>query len=146
MLQFIFGNKTAAKVLLFLERQRKVHAWSLAQELGIPLNMVQKQLERFEKAGVLHSRLEGRRKLYEWNPHSPFLPEIKLLLQKQAALIDPADGSHLSLVERVIHGEELIREAERLNPHQRPIPFTKSFETYGAYERWKKRQTNPWLV
>ncbi|HSA59725.1 MAG TPA: hypothetical protein VLJ37_08585 [bacterium] len=109
--------------------------------------MVQKQLERFARAGILESRFQGRRKVYSWNREYPLLKELRLVLRKgQEGSSDPADGSHLSLQERVWQSEALIREAEAVNPRHRPVPFTKSFDSFASYERWRKRQNNPWLV
>jgi hypothetical protein len=58
----------------------------------------------------------------------------------------PDDGSSLSIKERVLLCEELWRLSEKLNPFPRYKPFVKSFDSLKDYEKWRKKQTNPWLV
>lgn len=144
----LFGNRTAELVLLFLARHGEVYATQIARELEIPVNMVQKQLERFELSGVFSSSLEGRRRVYTWNSRYPALRPLKKLLEQlnACAADDPADGSHLSLAERLELSRELAEGAARLSPCDRPEPFVKSFESYAAYEAWRKKQKNPWLL
>lgn len=43
MLEKIFGNVTAEKVLFYLTAYQEGYAGGIARTLGIPLNMVQKQ-------------------------------------------------------------------------------------------------------
>ena len=83
MLESLFGNATAEKVLLYLERYEDGYATAIADTFGnVSLNMVQRQLARFERAGLLVSVLKGRTRLYGWNPRYPFLKEIRTLLAK----------------------------------------------------------------
>ena len=148
MIARLFGSRTADIVLLFLARNGEAYATRIARDLDIPVNMVQKQLERFEQSGVIVSRLRGRRRVYGWNERYPALRPLQKLLERLGACIaeDPADGSYLSIEERLDLARELKDGAERLNPHARPKAFTKSFENYESYEAWRKKQKNPWLV
>ena len=148
MIGRLFGNRTADLVLLFLARHGEAWATQIAGDLEIPVNMVQKQLERFERGGVLESAPEGRRRMYRWNAGYPALgPLLKLLEQLGACVAsDPADGSHLSIEERLDLARELKDGAARLNPYGRPKPFAKSFGSFESYEAWRKKQTNPWLI
>ncbi len=59
---------------------------------------------------------------------------------------NPADGSRLSVPDRVRQAEEIIQFAEKINPYPRYRPFVKTFKSIRDYEKWKKQQTNPWLV
>lgn len=148
MLGPLFGNRTADLVLLFLARHGEVYASQIAQDLEIPVNMVQKQLERFERCGMIESVLQQRRRVYRWNARYPALRPLKKLLAQLNACIaeDPADGSHLSIKERVELSRQLEEGASRLNPVKRPKGFAKSFESYRSYEAWRKKQKSPWLV
>ncbi|MCP3984927.1 MAG: ArsR family transcriptional regulator [bacterium] len=58
---------------------------------GTSLHMVQRQLERFERAGLLVSTLKGRTRLYTWNPRYPFLTELRALLAKGLAALPAAE-------------------------------------------------------
>jgi hypothetical protein len=40
--------------------------------------------------------------------------------------------------------ERLFLDFAALTPYPRPKPFTKSFETFAEYERWRRAQRNPW--
>ncbi|MFH0799398.1 MAG: winged helix-turn-helix domain-containing protein [Pseudomonadota bacterium] len=148
MIGRLFGNRTADLVLLFLARHGEVYATQIAEGLEIPVNMVQNQLERFERSGVIRSSLKGRRRIYGWNACYPALRPLKQLLARLNACValDPADGSHLSIGERVELSRQLEEGAARLNPCKRPDGFTKSFESYESYEAWRKKQKNPWLI
>ncbi len=83
MLEGIFGNASAEKVLLYLEQYDEGYATAIARAFdGLSLNMAQRQLERFERAGALVSSLQGRTRLYSWNPRYPFRDELRALLAK----------------------------------------------------------------
>jgi len=82
MLEKIFGSATAEKVLLYMTAYGEGYATGIAKTFHIPLNMVQKQLARFEEAGLIVSTLKGRTRLYTWNPRYPFLKEFKALMEK----------------------------------------------------------------
>jgi hypothetical protein len=83
MLDLIFGSATAEKVLLYLERYEEGYAQAIADTFdGVSVSMVQQQLARFERAGLLASVLKGRTRLFLWNPRYPFLAEVRALLAK----------------------------------------------------------------
>ena len=83
MLEGIFGNASAEKVLLYLEQYEEGYATAIAGTFDdLSLNMAQRQLERFERAGALVSSLQGRTRLYAWNPRYPFRRELRALLRK----------------------------------------------------------------
>ncbi len=146
MLATIFGNKTAASILLYLEQYGSAYATEISKNIGIPVNMVQNQLERFRRSGLLTSVYSGQRRLYGWNQDQPLCKDLHRLLRKELALRDPADGTHLSLKARLEAAEALNRQAEVLSRSRRYEPFTAIFDSFRSYETWKKRQKNPWLV
>lgn len=148
MINRLFGSRTADLVLLFLARNGETYATRISQNLDIPVNMVQKQLERFEQSGVIVSCLRGRQRIYGWNERYPAIKPLLEFLKRLNACVaeDPADGSYLSIEERLDLARELKDGAERLNPYERPKAFTKSFESYASYETWRKKQKNPWLI
>lgn len=60
MLEGIFENASAEKILLDLEQYEEGYATAIARTFdGLSLNMAQRQLERFERAGALVSSLRG---------------------------------------------------------------------------------------
>ena len=92
MLEGIFGNASAEKVLLYLEQYEEGYATAIAGTFdGLSLNMAQRQLERFERAGALVSSLKGRTRLYTWNPRYPFRGELRALLARALDALPAAE-------------------------------------------------------
>ncbi len=82
MLEGLVGNATAEKVLLFLEQYEEGYATEIARQFDrTPVNMVQLQLERLERGGILVSELRGRTRMFRWNPRFAFLAELRALLR-----------------------------------------------------------------
>lgn len=88
MLEGIFGNRTAEKVLLYLDQYGQGYARSIATTFeDVSVSMALAQLRRFEAAGLLVSQRQGRTLLFTWNRRNLFLPEIRGLLQKALAAL-----------------------------------------------------------
>lgn len=81
MLEGIFGNKTAEKVLLHIFHYGESHASAVAKDFEMALNPIIQQLNRFELAGVLISKEMGRSRIYSFNPKSPLVKPIKDLIE-----------------------------------------------------------------
>ena len=82
MVESLFGNRTAEKVLLYLQNYEEGYGQAIADANAIPISVVQKQLRKFEEAGILVSQLKGRTRMYVWNPRYPFLKNLRALLQQ----------------------------------------------------------------
>jgi predicted ArsR family transcriptional regulator len=82
MLESLFGNRTAEKVLLYLQTYEEGYARQIARTFEVSLNAVQKQLRRFEDGGVLVSRTVGRTRVFTWNPRYPFKEPLRELLSR----------------------------------------------------------------
>jgi hypothetical protein len=81
MLEGIFGNRTAERVLLHLFHYGEAHASAIAQDCGLALNPVKGQLARFERSGVLVSKDHGRARVYLFNPKSPLAGPVRELIK-----------------------------------------------------------------
>ena len=81
MLEGIFGNITAERVLLHIYHYGEIHASAIASDYNVALNPIRQQLSRFEEAGILVSKLIGRSRLYRFNPKSPFQKPINDILR-----------------------------------------------------------------
>ena len=81
MLEGIFGNKTAEKVLLHIFHYGESHASAIAQDFGVALNPIIQQLNRFESAGVLISKEAGRSRMYSFNPKSALTKPLKEIVE-----------------------------------------------------------------
>ena len=80
-LETLFGGKAAARVLLYLENYDDGYASQIARTYEMPLSEVQKQLAKFEDAGVLVSRSVGTSRVYSWNDRNAGLAGLRLLLR-----------------------------------------------------------------
>ncbi len=78
----LFGNETAAKVLLYFQAMSSGYPRAIAKTLEIPVSQVQRQLERLELEGILASKLIGKTRLYTWNPRCGYLSELRELLAR----------------------------------------------------------------
>jgi len=87
VLEAIFGNRTAAWVLLFLQCYGEGHALRIAKTFGFGLNMTQRQLKRLEEAGVLMSRLVGNIRLFAFNDRNPTVRNLRRLLEEELKLL-----------------------------------------------------------
>lgn len=82
MLENLFGNPVIEKVLFYLLMNEKAYASQLQKVFDQPLFSFQKALERLEKGGVIVSQMEGKTRLYQYNPRYPMLKELKIFLKK----------------------------------------------------------------
>ena len=81
MLEAIFGNQTAAKIMLYLFHYGEIYANGIANDMGITLSQVQKQLDRFEVAGLLVSKRMGTTRIYQFNPKLGVVKKVKDLIE-----------------------------------------------------------------
>lgn len=81
MLEKIFGNKTAEKVLFHIFHYGESHASSIANDFNLALNPIRQQLGRFEESGVLISKEIGRSRVYSFNPKSVYMKPVKELIE-----------------------------------------------------------------
>lgn len=90
-LEALFGGQAAAKVLLFMENYGEGHASWIARTFEMPVSEVQKQLKKFEEAGVLVSRMVGTSRVFTWNPRDPALEGLRQLLKSTLEYGIPSD-------------------------------------------------------
>lgn len=87
LLGAIFGNRTAACVLLFLQCYVEGHALRIAKTFGFGLNMTQRQLKRLEEDGVLVSRLVGNIRLFSFSERYPSVRNLRQFLEAELKLL-----------------------------------------------------------
>jgi len=90
-LEALFGGQAAAKVLLFMENYGEGYANWIAKTFEMPVSEVQKQLKKFEDAGVLVSRMVGTSRIYTWNPRDPALDGLRQMLKSTLDYGIPSD-------------------------------------------------------
>lgn len=82
MLEYLFANKNVEKIIMYLFLHGKANATELSRTFGSSLDPIQKTLRKLEDGGLLVSFLEGRTRVFLWNPRYPFLQEIQALAKK----------------------------------------------------------------
>lgn len=87
----IFGNVTAERTLLAIQNYGECYARKIAEMYGVPHSVVQKQLLRLEREGVLVSQMKGRTRLFTWNPRYALRTELSTLLEKALTLVPETD-------------------------------------------------------
>lgn len=90
MLEYLFANKNVEKILMYIFLHEKANATELSKSFKSALDPIQKSLRKLEEGGLLVSFLEGRTRVFQWNPRYPFLHEIKALAKKEYEFL-PAD-------------------------------------------------------
>ena len=66
----LFGSQASEAVLLHLHHYGETYGRAASRDFGISLDSVQRQLNRFERTGVMVCRRQGRTLVYTWNPKS----------------------------------------------------------------------------
>ena len=80
-LEALFGNRTAAELMLYMFHYGEIYPTGAARDLGLSLSPVQRQLEKFEAAGLLVSRLVGGTRIYAFNPKHPATKKLRELVR-----------------------------------------------------------------
>jgi hypothetical protein len=88
MIETLVTSKTRVKLLLkfFLNSDTKSYLRNLESEFGESTNAIRLELNKFEKAGMLQSELEGNKKLYKANTSHPLFKDINNIVFKYVGL------------------------------------------------------------
>jgi hypothetical protein len=89
MLEYLFANKNVEKILIYLCLHEKANATELSRSFNSALDPIQKTLRKLEEGSLLASFLEGKTRVFQWNPRYPFLEEIQALAQKAYSFLPP---------------------------------------------------------
>ena len=82
MLESIFGGRNIEKILFYLLINETCYATQLSNIFDEALSPFQKAFDRLEAGGIVVSFLEGKTRIYKFNPRYPFLEELKNFLSK----------------------------------------------------------------
>lgn len=88
MIETLISSKTRIKLLLkfFLNSHTTAYLRSLQTEFGESTNAIRLELNRLESAGMLNSRLDGNKKIFQANDKHPLFREIHNILLKHIGL------------------------------------------------------------
>jgi predicted ArsR family transcriptional regulator len=82
-LEIIFGSRTAAYVLLYIQSRSSAYAAQIANTFGVRITAVQQQLRKFENEGVLVSYTVGRTRVFEFNPRGATVRNLQQFLSNE---------------------------------------------------------------
>ena len=94
MLQSIITSKTRVKLLMkfFLNSRNTSYLRDLSAEFGESTNAIRFELNHLEKAGLLNSRKEGNKKVFQANPKHPLFDGIRRLLLRHTGIDQVVDA------------------------------------------------------
>ncbi|HEX7260326.1 MAG TPA: hypothetical protein VF258_00770 [Luteolibacter sp.] len=77
----VFGGRAAEAVLLHVFHYNESYGRAISSDFGLTLFSVQRQLDKFEKAGVLVRKQQGKTVVFMWNAKSRFAKRMKNLVE-----------------------------------------------------------------
>lgn len=88
MLDTLISSKTRIKLLLkfFINPELKAYLRGLSSEFGESSNAVRLELNKFEKAGMLNSEIEGNKKIFKVNKMHPLFYDVRNMILKHVGL------------------------------------------------------------
>ena len=77
----LLGGRAAEAVLLHLFHYGETYGRAASRDFGISLDSVQRQLDRFERAGAFVCKRQGQTLIYMWNPKSRIAKRLRDLVE-----------------------------------------------------------------
>ena len=90
-LEAVFGSRSAAQVLLFLQNYGEGHARRIALTFEAAPTAILRQLQRLEAGGLLVSRMVGRSRVFEWKPGSRTVHDLRSFLEAELERLPKGD-------------------------------------------------------
>jgi hypothetical protein len=87
VLEAIFGSRSAAQALLFIEAYGSGHPARIAATYDVSPTPIYRQLRRLEADGVLLSWLVGRTRLFDFNTRNPTVRDLRTFLAAELELM-----------------------------------------------------------
>jgi hypothetical protein len=100
MIESLLGSRNAERVLIYIFAREEGYAREISGFYETDLKSIQMQLDKFEKSGVLVSRMVGRTRPYVFNPRYPFLEEVRALLEKALSFYPQSEREELVMNRR----------------------------------------------
>lgn len=82
-METLFGSRSAAYTLLYMESYGSGYAAQIAETFDLPQNAVKQQLNKFESDGILISYTVGRARIFEFNPRSSTVQNLRQFLSAE---------------------------------------------------------------
>lgn len=91
-LDALFGSRSAAQTLQFLQNYGEGHARRIAATFDVSHMAIQRQLKRLEAEGILVSRLVGNTRVFTWNPRSAMVKDLRAFLESELTRLPKAQA------------------------------------------------------
>jgi predicted transcriptional regulator len=169
MLDALISSKTRIKLLFkfFLNNENTSYLRGLESEMSESSNAIRIELNRLEKAGLLHSFIQGNKKYFQANTQHPLYEDIHGILRKHIGLDtivdqvvdrlgnlqsvyitgDLAIGKDSDIIDLVLIGKinkefliKLIEKAE--NIITRKLRYV-IFENLEEFQAWLNKESKP---
>ena len=94
MLESLITSKTRIKLLIkfFINSNTTGYLRNLSEEFGESTNGIRQELNRFEEAKLLESKIAQNKKVYQANTKHPYFKEIHRLLLKYVGIEEIVDN------------------------------------------------------
>lgn len=76
----LWGSRAAEAALLHLFHYGESHGRAVSRDFSVSLDSVQRQLDRFERTGILVCKSQGRTLVYSWNGKSRLAKRMRELV------------------------------------------------------------------
>jgi predicted transcriptional regulator len=81
MLEILFGSKNRVRVLEYIHIHRSAYGKEIATHYQCSIDPIQKQLARLEQGGILHSKKDGKKRIYQFSIGHTLYRPLSLLLE-----------------------------------------------------------------
>ncbi len=100
MLENLISPKTKENILIYLAGRKEGYAREIAKYFGISLTPIQNQLENLEAAGIVAGKSVGKTIIFQLNPRSSFLKELRNLLEKAISFLSETERERLLMTRK----------------------------------------------
>jgi hypothetical protein len=100
MLEPLLGSTNAERVLMFIAIRSEGYSTEIAHFFDTDVYGIQKQIEKFETAGILIAKQAGRTRIYQFSPRYAFIKELRALLDKAFSFYPSDEQERLKIIRK----------------------------------------------
>ena len=100
MLEPLLGSTNAERVLMFIAIRSEGYSTEIAHFFDTDVYGIQRQIEKFETAGILIAKQAGRTRIYQFSPRYAFIKELRVLLEKAFSFYPPDEQERLKIIRK----------------------------------------------
>jgi hypothetical protein len=100
MLEPLLGSTNAERVLMFIAIRSEGYSTEIAHFFDTDVYGIQRQIEKFETAGILIAKQAGRTRIYQFSPRYAFIKQLRALLDKAFSFYPPEEQERLKIIRK----------------------------------------------